>query len=83
MGRRGGPDVVALVLACSLGLISVLILVVTLVQIIDHTTPELTLSENATQILIAAIGGLTGLLGGYLGYTLKRSDDDGPRPPDG
>ena len=68
----------ALVLAVSLGLISSLILVVTLVQIIDHQTPDLTLSENATQILIAAIGGLTGLLGGYVGFSVKgRKDADG------
>ena len=69
----------ALVLAVALGLISSLILVVTLVQIIDHQTPDLTLSENATQILIAAIGGLTGLLGGYLGFSMKAAARDAAR----
>ena len=83
---RGGADRVALVLALALGLIAVLILVVTLVQIVDHQTPDLTLSENATQVLIASIGGLTGLLGGYLGFRAKGRDDDepgqGPGGPD-
>lgn len=70
-------DRVALVLAASLGVLVNLILVVTLVQIVDHSTPELQLSENATQIMIAAIGGTTGLLGAYVGLNRdKRSRDD-------
>lgn len=71
-------DRVALVLAASLGILVNLILVVTLVQIIDHSTPELQLSENATQIMIAAIGGTTGLLGAYVG--LNRSGKKPERP---
>jgi hypothetical protein len=73
-----GVDIVALILAGSLGLISVLILIATTIQIVDHQSPDLTLSENATQILIAAIGGLTGLLGGYIGFSVKgkRRDED-------
>lgn len=67
-GRPRGPaDLVALVLAVSLGLLANLILLATIVQIVDHQTPDLTLSENATQILIASTGGLTGLLGAYIG----------------
>lgn len=71
-------DRVAFVLAISLGVLVNLILVVTLVQIVDHSTPELQLSENATQIMIAAIGGTTGLLGAYVG--LNR-DKRPPNPP--
>lgn len=66
-------DRVALVLAASLGVLVNLILVVTLVQIIDHSTPELQLSENATQIMIAALGAIAGLLGAYIG--VSRKDD--------
>ena len=69
---------VAVILASSLGLIAVLILMVTAVQILDHQTPDLTLSENATQIMIVAIGGLTGLLGAYLGAHVARK----PEAPD-
>jgi hypothetical protein len=78
MRNRSGADVVAIILALALGLISVLILLATTIQILDHESPDLTLSENATQILIAAIGGLTGLLGGYIGFNTKH----GRTPPD-
>jgi hypothetical protein len=65
-------DRVAMVLACGLGLLGNLILVVTMVQIIDHQSPELTLSENATQIIITIAGGITGLLGAYVGVNRGR-----------
>jgi hypothetical protein len=81
--RRGGPDFVAAILAIALGLTAALILVGTIVQIL-HGQPEVTLSENATQILIASVSGLTGVLGGYMGYRLARRDDDekgGPGKP--
>ena len=66
MGREP-TDVVAVIIAVSLGLLANLILLTTIIQILDHQTPDLTLSENATQILIAAVSGLTGLLGAYIG----------------
>jgi hypothetical protein len=74
-----GPDLVAVVLACGLALLASLILVGTIVQIL-HGNPEVTLSENATQILIATSSGITGVLGGYMGYRLGRHHDDGPEP---
>jgi hypothetical protein len=46
-------DIVAVILAASLGLLANLILIGTIVQIL-HGNPEVMLSENATQILIAA-----------------------------
>ena len=68
----------ALVLAAGLALLASLILVGTIVQIL-HGNPEVTLSENATQILIATSSGITGVLGGYMGYRLARHDQrDGP-----
>lgn len=66
-------DKVALSLALSLGVLSNLILITTIIQILDHMTPELMLSENATQIIIAISGGLTGLLGAYIGGHHRRS----------
>lgn len=74
-----GPDHVALVLALALLLLSSLILIGTIVQIL-HGQPEVTLSENATQILVASVGGLAGVLGGYMGYRLGHRDRDGDRP---
>jgi len=70
--RRWRPvDWVALVLALSLGLAIILILVATMVQIVNGSFPQVKLSDNATQLLIAGTGGLTGLLGAYIG--LNRS----------
>jgi hypothetical protein len=74
-GRPVGPDHVALVLAVGLALLASLILVGTIVQIL-HGNPEVSLSENATQILIASVSGLTGVLGGYMGYRLAKRDAD-------
>ena len=68
---RSPVDVVAIILAVSLGMVANLILVATIVQILDHQTPDLTLSENATQILVAATSGLTGLLGAYVGVNRR------------
>jgi hypothetical protein len=76
--RPIGPDHVAFVLAIALALSASLILIGTIVQIL-HGTPEVRLSENATQILIASVSGLTGVLGGYMGYRLGKRDDDEDR----
>ena len=64
---RRPVDMVALVLALSLGLTILLILIATMVQILNSSFPQVQLSENATQVLIAGVGGLTGLLGAYIG----------------
>lgn len=70
--RPQGVDLVAVILATGLSLTTVLIIVATMVQIVaNHPgAPQIQLSENATQILIAAIGGVVGVLGGYVGYRL-------------
>lgn len=65
-------DWVALVLALSLGLSVLLILIVSAVQITRGSFPQVNLSENATQVLVAGIGGFIGLLGAYIG--LNRGD---------
>lgn len=73
-------DIIAFVLASGLSLSILLILVVTGIQVVvGGTIPKVELSENATQILIAGIGGLTGLLGAYIG--LNRSGKDDEHPP--
>lgn len=73
-----GVDLVAAILAIGLALCVVLILVATMVQIIANQPrePQIQLSENATQILIAAIGGIVGVLGGYVGYRLREQRND-------
>ena len=74
-------DIVALVLACGLSLAIILILLVTGIQVIQGGTfPKVELSENATQVLIAGIGGFTGLLGAYIG--LNRGDKSKDKDPE-
>jgi hypothetical protein len=77
--NREPVDLVALILAVALGLLVVLILVATTIQIVNSSFPQVQLSENATQVLIAGVGGLTGLLGGYIG-SRSRSGKDTDRP---
>jgi hypothetical protein len=72
-------DRVAFVLAIGLSATIILILIVTCVQILSNKQPEVQLSENATQVMIAGLGGLTGLLGAYVGLNRSprgRDDDD-------
>jgi hypothetical protein len=64
-------DIVALVLAIGLSTTIVLILIISGVQITRGGFPQVQLSENATQVLIAGIGGLIGLLGAYIGVNKK------------
>jgi hypothetical protein len=68
-----GVDIVAIILATGLSLLVILILIATIIQILHNApgVPEIQLSENSTQILIAAIGGILGVLGGYIGYRMK------------
>ena len=76
-------DIVAVILALGLSSAVVLILVVTGIQITRSSLPTVELSSNASQILTGAVGGLSGLLGGYLGHNLRdRRDthDDSDRP---
>jgi hypothetical protein len=64
-------DMIALVLATGLSMTIILILIVSAIQIIHGSFPQVRLSENATQIMIAATGGVTGLLGAYIGVNKK------------
>ena len=73
-------DRIALVLAVGLTAVICLILVVTGVQVAKGGSfPKVGLSENATQILIAGIGGLTGLLGAYIGVNRGGKNGDPPQ----
>jgi hypothetical protein len=81
--RRQRPRVlsretVAIVLA--VGLVTALNLV-TIAAVFDAITNEGGLSENATQILTGAFGGILGVLGSFIGYragadaAIRRIDD--------
>jgi hypothetical protein len=63
-------DVVALVLAIGLGVGIFLIGLALVINVIQGHNPTPTLGTNTTQVLIAVMGGLVGVLGSYLGYAL-------------
>jgi hypothetical protein len=69
-------DWVAFILASGLSLTIILILIVSAIQILEGRIPQVELSENATQIMIAGTGGLTGLLGAYIGTQRNPKDRD-------
>jgi hypothetical protein len=62
---------VAVILALGLAVTAIGIVMATIVQITRGTFPEVSLSENATQVLTATIGGMVGVLGGYVGFRMK------------
>jgi hypothetical protein len=65
-------DIVALILSVGLtGSIGLILLVTGLQVALGGSFPKVELSENATQILISGIGGMTGLLGAYIGLNRK------------
>jgi hypothetical protein len=70
--RLDGVDIVAIVLATALALGVIAIIVGAIIQIQTRAS-GVTLTENVTQILIAAIGGIVGVLGAYVGYRARRS----------
>jgi len=64
-----GRDVAAIILAVSLGFAVCSITVAVLYDAIASAGPGL--SDNATQVLTAAFGGIIGILGTFVGYTAR------------
>ena len=77
MRRRGGVDWVALTLAVALALVAVLIMSATIINVIDQRAPTATLGAPTAQILNTLIGGIVGILGGSVGYSLNRQHGPG------
>jgi hypothetical protein len=69
---REPVDVVAIILAVALAGLVILILTATMVQILRSSFPAVELSDNATQVLTASVGAVTGLLGSYIGGRHRR-----------
>jgi hypothetical protein len=63
--RREGRDVVATILAVGIALAVNLLMFAILWDALRSDTPGL--SENATQVIIASLTGIVGVLGGYVG----------------
>lgn len=72
---RPNRDDVAIILATGL---SVAVIAITLAVMWDSIeNNRLGLSENSTQVLTAALTGMIGLLGGYIGGQRRPSDPSG------
>jgi hypothetical protein len=82
---RSKIDLVAVILALCVT-ISIISLTVGVVwSAIKNGDTAATLTENETQVLISAFGGIFGILGAYIGYKLGNGDDKrikGPPHPD-
>ena len=63
-------DIVALILACGVVAIGSLIGLALVVNVVRGHNPSPTLGENTTQVLIGLLGGMIGILGIYLGYSV-------------
>jgi predicted PurR-regulated permease PerM len=75
---RRGREWVAIILA--LGLVVAVDLITAAVLYDAIFSNDAGLSENATQVLIAAFGGIIGVLGGYIGYQAGKRSGDDPEP---
>ena len=73
--RPDGVDRVALVLALTLALGVALIVTVSMINVGTHQVPTQALGENTTQVLTSVLGGIVGVLGGYVGFKARKPGD--------
>ncbi len=81
MSRRA-RDAVGIILAVGLATAVNAVTLATLIDALRSQGPGL--SENATQVLTGAFGGIIGILGAYVGFRAgerKADDDDTPQWP--
>ena len=78
--REPNRDLVAITLAVGVVLALNVITAAVLVDALVSEGPGL--SENATQLLTGAFGGIIGVIGGYLGYRAGRADKYAGQPND-
>ena len=72
-----GVDIVAIILSVGLVAAVVLLFAGVIVNISTHHNPTPTLGTNTTLVLNTMFGGIIGILGSYVGYSIrKRRDDD-------
>jgi len=82
-------DTVAIILAVSVGVALNVITVALLWTAVKHLgAADAGLSENGTQLLTGAFGGIIGVLGSYVGFRYGERKTNGkpevpPKPPDG
>ena len=81
--RRGAAGFVAIILACAVGLalnlVTAAILYAAFIRV--GYDPNAGISENGTQLLTGAFGGIIGALSSYLGYTVGKHDTGNGHDP--
>lgn len=80
--RKPNVDVIALVLALTLGISIVLIVVAVVIQIFVVTNNPV-LGAAPSQVIDSALTGIIGVLGSYVGFSMKGGHDDRDQPKDG
>jgi hypothetical protein len=81
--RLTGVDLVAAILALTLALGVLMLLITAMVNV--NSSPVLTtqaIGENTTQVLTAVLGGIVGVLGGYVGSRHRKKEDEEGRDED-
>jgi len=69
-------DIVAMILAVGLVTIAFLIGLALIVNVAEGHNPTPTLGENTTQVLTTVLGGLIGVLGSYIGFSIQRRNGE-------
>jgi amino acid transporter len=72
-------DWVAIILAAGVAVSMIILIAGVVWGAIKHGSTAATLTENETQVLIAAFGGIFGILGAYLGFRAGNGHGS-PRP---
>jgi hypothetical protein len=73
--RKPSVDLIAFILALTLGLSVILIIAAVIIQIFVASNNPV-LSAAPSQVIDSAVTGIIGVLGSYVGYSMKRKHDD-------
>jgi hypothetical protein len=73
--RKPNVDLIALVLALTLGVSLLLVLAAVIIQIFVASNNPV-LSAAPSQVIDSALTGVIGVLGSYVGYSMKRKHDE-------
>jgi hypothetical protein len=80
--RKPDVDVIAFVLALTLGVSIVLIVLAVVIQIFVATNNPV-LGAAPSQVIDSALTGIIGVLGSYVGYSMKRKHDEQNKQKEG
>ena len=83
--RRPAGDWIAIILASGIALSVIILVIGTVIGGVRNGNSAATLSENEAQVITAAIGGMVGVLGAWVGYRAagRHDTDDEPWPDRG